>query len=629
MSAAHDTKMIELGRAPAPDAPNAGDALEGVECVEAEIVGVVDAVDAVDMVVVFDAEHRASAGRTDPVEAANAPPSSPALSEDALRVAVSRAAETGRAPIAVLAETSGLAGDALASALGAALRYPVLDSAGLMALAPAFDLLGPADAARRGCVVARRDGEALAVIGDPFDLALRGWLELKVPQALSWHLAAPDEIRAFVAKHEQDLRAMDVAAVATGGEKLVDGALENLSLASISADSSPVVKLVHSTVYDALKAGASDIHLETRPGGLAVRYRLDGVLVHVATLGNAELCEQVISRVKVMSELDIAERRVPQDGRFRLALKGRPIDFRVSVMPSVHGEDAVLRILDKQALTDELQGLRLDALGFEDGVVRRLRRLSELPYGMLLVTGPTGSGKTTTLYAAISETNTGRDKIVTIEDPVEYQLPGVLQIPVNEKKGLTFARGLRSILRHDPDKIMVGEIRDPETAQIAIQSALTGHLVFTTVHANNVFDVLGRFAHMQADAYALVSALNGILAQRLVRVVCEQCAEPDRPPLELVDESGLAPPEISDWTFRLGRGCAHCRGTGYKGRRAIGELLILNDELREAIVARAPARRLKELALAGGSKLLRSAALELVQQGVTTLLEANRVTALA
>jgi general secretion pathway protein E len=569
----------------------------------------------------------------DAVEAVDAaqpqPAPLPSLAEDALRAAIASAAATGRSPVAVLAETSGLDGDALASALGAALRYPVLEGAALMALAPAFDLLGPTDASQRGCVIVKRGAEHLAVIGNPFDLALRGWLELKIPQSLSWHLAAPDEITAYVAKFEQDLRAMDVAAVESDGEKLVDTDIENLSLASISADSSPVVKLVHSTVYDALKAGASDIHLETGPGGLAVRYRVDGVLVHVVTLGGAELCEQVISRVKVMSELDIAERRVPQDGRFRLALKGRPIDFRVSVMPSVHGEDAVLRILDKQALTDELQGLRLDALGFEADVVRRLRRLSELPYGMLLVTGPTGSGKTTTLYAAISETNTGRDKIVTIEDPVEYQLPGVLQIPVNEKKGLTFARGLRSILRHDPDKIMVGEIRDPETAQIAIQSALTGHLVFTTVHANNVFDVLGRFSHMQVDTYALVSALNGILAQRLVRIVCEQCAEPVQPSLEVIHQSGLLLPAVSDWRFRTGRGCAHCRGTGYKGRRAIGELLILNDELREAIVARAPARRLKELALAGGSKLLRSAALELVQDGVTTLLEANRVTALA
>ena len=590
------------------------DALDAVEVVEA-----LDELDAVDLVEVVDAAQPQPASPSVP----------PSLAEDALRAAVASAAATGRSPVAVLAETSGLDGDALARALGAALRYPVLESAALMALAPAFELLGPADAAQRGCAIVKRGAEYLAVIGNPFDLALRGWLELKIPQSLSWHLAAPDEITAYVAKFEQDLRAMDVAAVASDGEKLVDTDIENLSLASINADSSPVVKLVHSTVYDALKAGASDIHLETGPGGLAVRYRVDGVLVHVATLGGAELCEQVISRVKVMSELDIAERRVPQDGRFRLALKGRPIDFRVSVMPSVHGEDAVLRILDKKALTDELQGLRLDALGFEADVVRRLRRLSELPYGMLLVTGPTGSGKTTTLYAAISETNTGRDKIVTIEDPVEYQLPGVLQIPVNEKKGLTFARGLRSILRHDPDKIMVGEIRDPETAQIAIQSALTGHLVFTTVHANNVFDVLGRFSHMQVDAYALVSALNGILAQRLVRIVCEQCAEPVQPSLEVISQSGLLLPAVSDWRFRTGRGCAHCRGTGYKGRRAIGELLILNDELREAIVARAPARRLKELALANGSKLLRSAALELVQDGATTLLEANRVTALA
>jgi len=574
-----------------------------------------DAVDAIEIV-----EHQES------VE--GAPPTA-SLSDDGLRAALEEATASGRSPLDVLAETTGLSGDAMARALGAALRYPVLSSAALMALAPAFDLLGPAEAAQRGCVVVRRGAEVLAVIGNPFDLALRGWLELKIPESPSWHLAAPDEITAYIAKFEQDLRAMDVAAVTGEGEKTADGAVENLSLATISADTSPVVKLVHSTVYDALKAGASDIHLETRPGGLAVRYRVDGVLVHVVTLGGADLCEQVISRVKVMSELDIAERRVPQDGRFRLALQGRPIDFRVSVMPSVHGEDAVLRILDKQALTDELQGLRLDALGFEGAVVMRLRRLSELPYGMLLVTGPTGSGKTTTLYAAISETNTGRDKIVTIEDPVEYQLPGVLQIPVNEKKGLTFARGLRSILRHDPDKIMVGEIRDPETAQIAIQSALTGHLVFTTVHANNVFDVLGRFAHMEVDAYAFVSALNGILAQRLVRIVCEQCAEPAQPTPEFLGQSGLSPAAVRDWTFRGGRGCAHCRGTGYKGRRAIGELLVLNDELREAIVARAPARRLKELALAGGSKLMRTAALELVQHGVTTLLEANRVTALA
>ena len=560
---------------------------------------------------------------------AAAPQVAAPLADELVRSAIEAAAASGRTPVELLAETSGLTGDGLAQALGAALHYPVLDSAALMDLPPAFDLLGPADAAKRGCVIVKRGAESLAVLGNPFDTTLRGWLELRIAEPLHWYLAAPGEIVAYVAKHEQDLRAMDAAAVQSEGEIALDSDVENISFATISADSSPVVKLVHSTVYDALRAGASDIHLETRPGGLAVRYRVDGVLVHIATLGGADLCEQVISRIKVMSELDIAERRVPQDGRFKLALKGRPIDFRVSVIPSVHGEDAVLRILDKQTLTDELKGLRLDALGFDPEVVRRIRRLSQLPYGMLLVTGPTGSGKTTTLYAAISETNTGHDKIVTIEDPVEYQLAGVLQIPVNEKKGLTFARGLRSILRHDPDKIMVGEIRDPETAQIAIQSALTGHLVFTTVHANNVFDVLGRFAHMEVDAYAFVSALNGILAQRLVRVICEQCAEPTQPSPELITQSGLLMPAVNDWHFRGGRGCAHCRGTGYKGRKAIGELLVLNDELREAIVARAPARRLKELAEASGSRLMRPAALDLVQRGITTLLEANRVTAMA
>jgi general secretion pathway protein E len=551
------------------------------------------------------------------------------VSDELLRRALDSATAAGRPVIAVLAEIAGLDSDALTVALGAKLKYPVLEGRELMDLAPAFELLAAGDCAKRGCVIVSRGREHLAVIADPFDTALRGFLELKVQAEFAWYLAAAGEITAFIARHEQGLKAMDVAALAATGDASAESDVENLSLATISSDSSPVVKLVHSTVYDALKAGASDIHLETRPGGLAVRYRVDGILVPIATLGGADLCEQVISRIKVMSELDIAERRVPQDGRFKLALQGRPIDFRVSVMPSVHGEDAVLRILDKQALTDELHGLKLDSLGFEEDVVRRLRRLAQLPYGMLLVTGPTGSGKTTTLYAAISETNTGHDKIVTIEDPVEYQLQGVLQIPVNEKKGLTFARGLRSILRHDPDKIMVGEIRDPETAQIAIQSALTGHLVFTTVHANNVFDVLGRFSHMQVDAYAFVSALNGILAQRLVRIVCENCAESMHPNSEFIVQSGLQLPAVAGWKFRHGRGCAHCRGTGYKGRVAVGELLILNDELREAIVLRAPARRLKELAQAGGSKLIRSAALDLVQRGATTLLEANRVTALA
>jgi general secretion pathway protein E len=327
-----------------------------------------------------------------------------------------------------------------------------------------------------------------------------------------------------------------------------------------------------------------------------------------------------------MSELDIAERRIPQDGRFRVSIGGREVDLRVSIMPSIHGEDAVLRVLDKKSLSEDGKGLQLTGLGFDEATALVLRRLASLPYGMFLVTGPTGSGKTTTLYAAISEINKGNDKIVTIEDPVEYQLPGVLQIPVNERKGLTFARGLRSILRHDPDKIMVGEIRDAETAQIAIQSALTGHLVFTTVHANNVFDVLGRFSHMGVDPYAFVAALNGILAQRLVRVICTHCAEDDVPDASLLVDSGLTDADLSGFRFRIGRGCGHCRGTGYKGRKSIAEILHLTDAIRELIVDKAPIRRIKEAAVADGTRFLRDSAMDLVKAGETTLTEINRVT---
>jgi general secretion pathway protein E len=505
----------------------------------------------------------------------------------------------------------------------------MLTGSELANLEPAFDLLGPTDAGRRHCLVVRDGKRLLAVIADPFAAELRSWLEVRVPQALDWVLAPRSEIGAFIARHEQSLRALDSTMATSGASDASHGIVDNLSLASISQDSSPVVKLVHSTLYDALRAGASDVHLETVANGMVVRYRIDGVLVQMASVSGAEVSEQVVSRIKVMAELDIAERRVPQDGRFKVAIDGRPTDFRVSIIPSVFGEDAVLRVLDKQAITEKVQGLTLDALGFEADTVQRLRKLAQLPYGMLLVTGPTGSGKTTTLYAAISETQTGSDKIVTIEDPVEYQLAGVLQIPVNEKKGLTFARGLRSILRHDPDKIMVGEIRDPETAQIAIQSALTGHLVFTTVHANNVFDVMGRFNHMGVDTYSFVAALNAILAQRLVRMVCEQCAESYAPSRRMLEESRLPIATHAAYEFRMGRGCKHCRGTGYRGRKAVGELLILNDEIREAIIARAPVRQLKELAARNGVKLIRERALELVRRGETTLEEVNRVTLMA
>jgi general secretion pathway protein E len=482
--------------------------------------------------------------------------------------------------------------------LSARLRMPCIE---LGEQAPAFDLVSYAEAARRSCVAVRdADGCISVVLGDPFDLDTQDWIEERLAMPFRYRLASREEVSAYLAQQEQGLRALDSVTVEGGGT--AGPQAEEISFEAAAEADSTVVKLVSSTLYDALKAGASDVHLESTANGLCIKYRIDGVLTAAESMPGSELAEQVISRIKVMSELDIAERRVPQDGRFKARRDGRDIDFRVSVMPSVYGEDAVLRILDRRALTAEMQGLTLEALGFEAGLRARLSDLSKEPYGMLLVTGPTGSGKTTTLYAVISEVNKGLDKIITIEDPVEYHLPGVLQIPVNEQKGLTFARGLRSILRHDPDRIMVGEIRDPETAEIAVQSALTGHLVYTTVHANNAIDVLGRFQHMGVDTYNLVSALNGVLAQRLVRVICKTCSS---------------------------HGCQDCRNTGFRGRKAIGELVVLNDELRELIVARAPARKLKEAARAAGTVPLRDAATALVQAGETTLEEINRVTFVA
>jgi general secretion pathway protein E len=467
------------------------------------------------------------------------------------------------------------------------------------------------------------------VFANPFNTALSVWAEERITAPFTWYLAYAADIAAYLAVHEETMRAIDGILATEGGAQAARQTVEDLSLKSISEDTSQVVKLVNSTLYDALKIAASDIHLETHVAGMTVKFRIDGVLSNVGTVQGIETSEQVISRVKVMAELDIAEKRVPQDGRFKVSIKGREVDFRVSVMPSIYGEDAVLRILDKQALTDHVKGLRLDYLGFDETSIRALRRLSNEPYGMLLVTGPTGSGKTTTLYAVITEINNGQDKIITIEDPVEYQLTGVLQIPVNEKKGLTFARGLRSILRHDPDKILVGEIRDPETAQIAVQSALTGHLVFTTVHANNVFDVIGRFMHMGVDPYSFVSALNGILAQRLLRVICPHCKVEFQPDETLLKDSGISGEEASGLSFMQGRGCGQCRGTGYKGRKAIAEILHLNDEIRELIITREPIRKIKEAARHSGTRFLREAALDVVRSGETSLQEINRVTFVA
>jgi general secretion pathway protein E len=547
-----------------------------------------------------------------------------------LAKALDDALRSKRKTIEVLEERLALPPEEFVRELGRALHLPVIAMSQLHELAPAFDLLPFPDASRHECIAFReQDGTVLVVIGDPFAFDKQAWLEERLTIAFGFGLANRKDITAYLARVEENVRAMDDM-VAAEPQGLVAGrGVEDLSLKAISEHASPVVKLVASTLYDALKSGASDVHLESVATGLTIKYRIDGVLSQVGAAQGAEMAERIVSRIKVMAELDIAERRVPQDGRFRVSLKDREIDVRVSVMPSIYGEDAVLRILDKQALADEFKGLRLEGLGVDTESMLYLRKLANEPYGMLLVTGPTGSGKTTTLYAILSEINGGQEKIITIEDPVEYQLPGILQIPVNEKKGLTFARGLRSILRHDPDKIMVGEIRDPDTAQIAVQSALTGHLVFTTVHANNVFDVIGRFLHMGVDPYSFTAALNGVMAQRLVRINCPHCSTESRPDDELLAISGLTHQAVSEFVFKIGRGCGQCRGSGYRGRKAIAETLLLNDELRELIATRQPIRTIKQAARKLGTRDLREAALDLVRTGETTLTEINRVTFVA
>jgi general secretion pathway protein E len=548
---------------------------------------------------------------------------------DATDIAAARASAAGRRVVDVLEERLALQPDEFAARLAATFRFQPMRMEDLRRLDPAFDAVPFSECSQKGCVVLRDPQHGLLVAtDDPFSAEQEAWAAERLREPFAWRLVHRGDLVAYLASHEETLRALDSLReeAAVGGE--AERAIEDLSLKSISDESSEVVRLVRSTLRDALKLGASDIHLESLAAGLQIKFRIDGILSPIKLIEDRAQAEQAIARVKVLAELDITERRVPQDGRFKAAERARAVDFRVSIMPSIHGEDAVLRILDKQSLYEATQQqLSLDSLGFEERDIKALRRLSREPYGMLLVTGPTGSGKTTTLYAAITEINSGQDKIVTIEDPVEYQLPGVLQIPVNEKKGLTFAKGLRSILRHDPDKIMVGEIRDPETANIAVQSALTGHLVFTTVHANNVFDVIGRAMHMNVDLYGFVSALNAIVAQRLVRLVCTHCAEPDSPSAELLQESGIADPQ--GYKFVKGKGCRECRGAGYRGRRAIAELLILTDEIRELIVSRAPVRHLKDAAARNGTRFLRDAALDAVRRGDTTLQEINRVTFVA
>ena len=477
------------------------------------------------------------------------------------------------------------------------------------------------------------DGRLAIAIADPSQLMMIDEISLLLSKRILTKVSTLAQISEILKKTEQSKRVLEEAsegftlAVVSEDEA---GSEDSISIDRLTAqgDISPIIRLVDTTIFTALQRRASDIHIETRDDSVCIKFRIDGVLTQAMSPIGKEHHSTIISRIKVMSELDISERRVPQDGRFRVKYGNpeRPIDFRVSIMPSIHGEDAVLRVLDKESMSEKFHKLVLDVVGFDEDDLRKFRRYIAEPYGMVLVTGPTGSGKTTTLYAAVSEIRTEEDKIITIEDPVEYQIRGITQIPVNEKKGLTFARGLRSILRHDPDKIMVGEIRDTETAQIAIQSALTGHLVFTTVHANNVVDVIGRFLNMGVEPYNFVSALNCILAQRLVRLICESCRTVVHYSSETLEASGLDPGQWSQVPFYEGQGCIECAGTGFKGRTAIHELLDLSDRIREMILAKKPTSEIRRAAREEGMRFLRESALDKVRLGMTTLKEINKVT---
>src|SRR6267143_584960 len=478
-----------------------------------------------------------------------------------------------------------------------------------------------------------REGKLAIAIADPSQLMMIDEISLLLGKRIVTKVSTLKQISDILKKTEQSKRVLEDASEGFTLDVIREddaGNDETISIDKLTAtagsDMSPIIRLVDTTIFTALQRRASDIHIETRDDSVVIKFRIDGVLTNAMPPIGKEHHSTIISRIKVMSELDISERRVPQDGRFRVKYNARAIDFRVSIMPSIHGEDAVLRVLDKESMSEKFRTLTLDVVGFDEDDLRKFRRYIKEPYGMVLVTGPTGSGKTTTLYAAVNEIKTDEDKIITIEDPVEYQLRGITQIPVNEKKGLTFARGLRSILRHDPDKIMVGEIRDQETAQIAIQSALTGHLVFTTVHANNVVDVLGRFLNMGVDPYNFVSALNCILAQRLVRMICSNCRKPVQHSEQTLTESGLDLEKYRDFVFYEGEGCLECNGSGFRGRTAIHELLDLSDRIREMITEKRPTSEIKRAAHEEGMSSLRESALEKVFSGTTTLKEINKVT---
>ncbi len=552
-----------------------------------------------------------------------------ALNPDDLPFVVEKLKVTSKRFGEICVEEGFITEEALALALSEQYGIEYVDARGMRPNETILNTLPPDAIYRyRFVPLEEQENSLVILISDPTDVIKLDELELLLDRPLIIKLATDSVISSILKKGEATSRVLKEVSEDFMLQLVRenDKGEEVLSMEKISADTSPIIKLVNSTVMDGLTRRASDIHIESALEGVIIKYRIDGVLYRATEPLDIHFQAPIISRLKVMSELDISERRIPQDGRFKVRIGEKAIDFRVSIMPSAFGEDAVIRILDKESMASDLKGLTLETLGMNPREMKRLRKKIREPYGMVLVTGPTGSGKTTTLYAALTEIHTGEEKIITIEDPVEYVLRGIVQIPVNEKKGLTFARGLRSVLRHDPDKIMVGEIRDPETAQIAVQSALTGHLVFTTVHANNVFDVLGRFIHMGIDPYNFVSCLNCVMAQRLVRKLCPHCKKPVEHSDSVLLESGLDPEQCRDVTFFDPGGCDDCNGTGYRGRSAIVELLDLNDHIREMIMSKTPAAQLKIAAKEAGTVFLRESAVEKVLAGETSLKEINRVT---
>lgn len=534
--------------------------------------------------------------------------------DDSIYQSAQSLAKQGKAWDEFLQQQSGLSADEVCTSLATQQVMQYLTAEQLETFTVNFEWLSYEESVKKHCFFATDTHQTnYLVLSHPWatDTVTQLWAASQ--QEFTVAFTRPTMIHSRLQHYALEHKALATwspQATDANGSSILRSNHEHISLQSLAHQDSEVVKLVNGTLYDAFKSKASDIHLETSLAGLTIRYRLDGVLVTIRKISNTQLADQVLSRLKVLAELDIGERRIPQDGRFAATINERAIDFRVSIMPNSFGEDAVLRILDKQQISDQQSGLNLNVLGLDESIQKALHQLAAQPYGMLLVTGPTGSGKTTTLYAILNETHKDYEKVITIEDPVEYQLEGTLQIPVNERKGLTFAKGLRSILRHDPDKILVGEIRDQETGEIAVQAALTGHLVYTTVHANNVFDVISRFKHIGVDTVSFVSALNGIVAQRLIRLLCQHCNQPD-----------LESPQ-----YRIAVGCGLCRGTGYSGRRAIAEVLMMTDEIKELMLDQAPTRKLKEIAMKQGMRSMREWAFDAVARGETTVEEINRVT---